>query len=398
MARSMMKTPAARSVTILGATGSIGASALDLIARHPRRYRVHAVTAQSSVTELADIAARFDADTAVIGEPALERSLRDALQARGAKARALSGRDALVEAAQAPECDTVLAAIVGSAGLEPTLAAAEAGKRLLLANKEAIVCAGALLMAAVERGGGILLPVDSEHNAIHQCLSGVSKPERDGARLVLTASGGPFLNRDDLDGVTPDEACAHPKWVMGRKISVDSATLMNKGLEVIEASWLFGIPADRIDIVIHPQSVIHSMVEFSDGSVLAQMGTPDMRTPLAYALAWPERIASGARRLDFASAGPLTFEAPDRQRFRCLDYAYASLRRGGAASVVLNAANEVAVQAFLEERLPFTEIAPTIEQMLETYDPPPPNDIDDVLCIDREARERARERVLEKVS
>ena len=394
----MMKTPAARSVTILGATGSIGASALDLIARHPRRYRVHAVTAQSSVTELADIAARFDADTAVIGEPALERSLRDALQARGAKARALSGRDALVEAAQAPECDTVLAAIVGSAGLEPTLAAAEAGKRLLLANKEAIVCAGALLMAAVERGGGILLPVDSEHNAIHQCLSGVSKPERDGARLVLTASGGPFLNRDDLDGVTPDEACAHPKWVMGRKISVDSATLMNKGLEVIEASWLFGIPADRIDIVIHPQSVIHSMVEFSDGSVLAQMGTPDMRTPLAYALAWPERIASGARRLDFASAGPLTFEAPDRQRFRCLDYAYASLRRGGAASVVLNAANEVAVQAFLEERLPFTEIAPTIEQMLETYDPPPPNDIDDVLCIDREARERARERVLEKVS
>jgi 1-deoxy-D-xylulose-5-phosphate reductoisomerase len=398
MARSMMKTPAARSVTILGATGSIGASALDLIARHPRRYRVHAVTAQSSVTELADIAARFDADTAVIGEPALERSLRDALQARGAKARALSGRDALVEAVQAPECDTVLAAIVGSAGLEPTLAAAEAGKRLLLANKEAIVCAGALLMAAVERGGGILLPVDSEHNAIHQCLSGVSKPERDGARLVLTASGGPFLNRDDLDGVTPDEACAHPKWVMGRKISVDSATLMNKGLEVIEASWLFGIPADRIDIVIHPQSVIHSMVEFSDGSVLAQMGTPDMRTPLAYALAWPERIASGARRLDFASAGPLTFEAPDRQRFRCLDYAYASLRRGGAASVVLNAANEVAVQAFLEERLPFTEIAPTIEQMLETYDPPPPNDIDDVLCIDREARERARERVLEKVS
>ena len=394
----MMKTPAARSVTILGATGSIGASALDLIARHPRRYRVHAVTAQSSVTELADIAARFDADTAVIGEPALERSLRDALQARGAKARALSGRDALVEAAQAPECDTVLAAIVGSAGLEPTLAAAEAGKRLLLANKEAIVCAGALLMAAVERGGGILLPVDSEHNAIHQCLSGVSKPERDGARLVLTASGGPFLNRDDLDGVTPDEACAHPKWVMGRKISVDSATLMNKGLEVIEASWLFGIPADRIYIVTHPQSVIHSMVEFSDGSVLAQMGTPDMRTPLAYALAWPERIASGARRLDFASAGPLTFEAPDRQRFRCLDYAYASLRRGGAASVVLNAANEVAVQAFLEERLPFTEIAPTIEQMLETYDPPPPNDIDDVLCIDREARERARERVLEKVS
>jgi 1-deoxy-D-xylulose-5-phosphate reductoisomerase len=319
------------------------------------------------------------------------------LRARGARTRARAGRDALVEAAQAPECDTVLAAIVGSAGLEPTLAAARAGKRLLLANKEAIVCAGALLMAAVERGGGMLLPVDSEHNAIHQCLSGVNQPERDGARLVLTASGGPFLNRDDLDGVTPDEACAHPKWVMGRKISVDSATLMNKGLEVIEASWLFGIPADRIDIVIHPQSVIHSMVEFSDGSVLAQMGTPDMRTPLAYALAWPERIASGARRLDFASAGPLTFETPDRRRFRCLDYAYASLRRGGAASVVLNAANEIAVQAFLEERLPFTEIAPTIEQMLETYDPSAPSDLDGVLHIDREARERARELIVEKV-
>ena len=205
------------------------------------------------------------------------------------------------------ECDTVLAAIVGAAGLQATLAAAESGKRLLLANKEAIVCAGALLMAAVQRGGSVLLPVDSEHNAIHQCLANVSESERVGARLILTASGGPFLTRDDLDGVTPDEACAHPKWVMGRKISVDSATLMNKGLEVIEASWLFGIPADRIDIVIHPQSVIHSMVEFRDGSVLAQMGTPDMRTPLAYALAWPERVASGAQRLDFATARPADF-------------------------------------------------------------------------------------------
>ncbi|MGZ9059386.1 MAG: 1-deoxy-D-xylulose-5-phosphate reductoisomerase [Burkholderiaceae bacterium] len=392
-----MTDAAARSITILGATGSIGASALDVIGRHRQRYRVSAVTAQSNVDDLADIAAKFDADVAVIGDPRLERSLRDALRARDAKTRAESGRDALVAAAQSPECDTVLAAIVGSAGLEPTLAAAAAGKRLLLANKEAIVCAGALLMAAVERGGAMLLPVDSEHNAIHQCLAGVSKSERDGARLILTASGGPFLKRHDLDGVTPDEACAHPKWVMGRKISVDSATLMNKGLEVIEASWLFGITPDRIDIVIHPQSVIHSMVEFSDGSVLAQMGTPDMRTPLAYALAWPDRIASGARRLDFANAGPLTFETPDRRQFRCLDYAYESLRRGGAASVVLNAANEIAVQAFLEERLRFTEIAPTIEQMLGSFDPPAPNDIGDVLMIDREARERARELIVEKV-
>lgn len=386
-----------RSITILGATGSIGASALDVITRHRERFRVHAVTAQSHVDDLADIAARFSVDVAVIGEPTLERSLRDALQARGAKAIARAGRRALIEVAQTPECDTVLAAIVGAAGLESTLAAAEAGKRLLLANKEAIVCAGALLMAAVQRGGGVLLPVDSEHNAIHQCLSGVRESERAGARLVLTASGGPFLNRSDLDCVTPDEACAHPKWVMGRKISVDSATLMNKGLEVIEASWLFGMPADRISIVIHPQSVIHSMVEFADGSVLAQMGTPDMRTPLAYALAWPERIASGAQRLDFANAGPLTFETPDRWRFRCLDYAYACLRRGGASSVVLNAANEVAVQAFLEERLRFTEIAPTIEQMLGSYDPIPPNTIDDVLHIDREARGRASELVMERV-
>jgi 1-deoxy-D-xylulose-5-phosphate reductoisomerase len=271
----------------------------------------------------------------------------------------------------------------------PTIAAAEAGKRLLLANKESVVCAGALLVAAVQRGGGELLPVDSEHNAIHQCLAGVRESERRGARLVLTASGGPFRTRDDLESVTPDEACAHPNWVMGRKISVDSATLMNKGLEVIEATWLFGMPADRVDVVIHPQSVIHSMVEFADGSVLAQMGSPDMRTPLAYALAWPERIASGARRLDFAQLGALTFEAPDRRRFPCLDFAYRALRSGGSAPAVLNAANEVAVQAFLDGRLRFTEIAPTIEQVLEAFVPAPPGSVDEVLEIDREARERA---------
>ena len=386
-----MTTP--RSITILGATGSIGASALDVIARHAGRYRVHAVTAQSNAEHLADIAARYSADVAVIGDPALEGGLRDALRTRGVNTVARSGRRALIDVAQAPQCDTVLASIVGAAGLEPTLAAAEAGKRLLLANKEAVVCAGALLLAAVKRGGSALLPVDSEHSAIHQCLAGARDAERSGARLVLTASGGPFLLRDDLDDVTPDEACAHPKWVMGRKISVDSATLMNKGLEVIEASWLFNLPADRIDIVIHPQSVVHSMVEFADGSVLAQMGTPDMRTPLAYALAWPERVESGARRLDLTKAGPLTFEAPDRQRFRCVEYAYAALKRGGAASVVLNAANEIAVQAFLDKRLRFTGIAPTIEQMLESYDPPPPTDIDDVVQIDREARERASELV-----
>ena len=378
-----------KAVTILGATGSVGTSALDVIARHPERYRVHALTAQSNADALADLAQRFRPDVVVIGDASLEGRLREALRERGVAARAAGGREALVDVACAPEADAVLAAIVGAAGLVPTLAAAEAGKRLMLANKEAIVSAGALLMAAVRRGGAELLPVDSEHNAIHQCLAGVREAERNGARLVLTASGGPFRSRRVLDDVTPDEACAHPNWVMGRKISVDSATLMNKGLEVIEASWLFNMPVDRIDVVIHPQSVIHSMVEFPDGSVLAQMGTPDMRTPLAYALAWPERVTSGAQRLDFTRLGELTFEAPDRQRFPCLGFAYDALRHGRAASAVLNAANEVAVQAFLERRLRFTGIAATIERVLEAFDPAEPSGIDEVLEIDRRARDVA---------
>ena len=378
-----------KAVTILGATGSIGSSALDVIARHPERYRVHALTAQSNVDGLADLAVRFGPEVVVIGDVSLEGRLREALRERGARARVAGGRDALVDVARAPQVDAVLAAIVGAAGLVPTLAAAEAGKRLMLANKEAIVSAGALLMAAVRRGGAELLPVDSEHNAIHQCLAGAREAERDGARLVLTASGGPFRGRLDLDTVTPDEACAHPNWVMGRKISVDSATLMNKGLEVIEASWLFNMPVERIDVVIHPQSVIHSMVEFPDGSVLAQMGTPDMRTPLAYALAWPERVASGAQRLDFARLGELTFEAPDLQRFPCLGFAYDALRHVRAARAVLIAANEVAVQAFLEGRLRFTGIAATIERVLAAYDPDAPAAIDEVLEIDRRAREIA---------
>ena len=378
-----------QSVAILGATGSIGSSAIDVIERHPDRYRVHALTAQSSVDALADLALRVRPNIVVIGDASLEGELRAAMRARGATGVVAAGRQALVDVARSPDADVVLAAIVGAAGLMPTLAAAAAGKRLLLANKEAVVSAGALLMAAVRKGGGLLLPVDSEHNAIHQCLAGVRDTERAGARLVLTASGGPFRRRPDLDDVTPDEACAHPNWVMGRKISVDSATLMNKGLEVIEASWLFGIPVDRIDVVIHPQSVVHSMVEFPDGSVLAQLGTPDMRTPIAYALAWPERVASGARRLDFTRLADLTFEAPDRERFPCLRFAYDALRRGRAASAVLNAANEVAVQAFLDGRLRFTDIAPTIDRVLQVFDPPAPTAIDEVLDIDRRARELA---------
>jgi 1-deoxy-D-xylulose-5-phosphate reductoisomerase len=378
-----------RTITLLGATGSIGSSALDVIARHPDRYRVHALTAQSSVDALADLALRFRPALVVIGDATLEPALRAALRERGAAAEPRAGAAALAEVAQAPEVDTVLASIVGSAGLVPTLAAAHAGKRLLLANKEAIVCAGGLLMAALRAAGGELLPVDSEHNAIHQCLAGTGDGQRGRARLVLTASGGPFLRRRDLDAVTPDEACAHPNWVMGRKISVDSATLMNKGLEVIEASWLFDMPPERIDVVIHPQSVIHSMVEFPDGSVLAQLGSPDMRTPLAYALAWPDRVESGAKRLDFARLGSLTFEAPDRERFPCLGYAYAALRSGGAASAVLNAANEYAVEAFLQRRLPFTQIAPTIERVLDEFQPTAPASVEEVLEIDRQARDRA---------
>ena len=385
-----------RTITLLGATGSIGTSALDVVARHPGRYRIHALTAQSNAAALAELAARHDASVAVIGDVRREGELREALRARGSHCVARSGATALAEVAQAPEVDTVLAAIVGAAGLMPTLAAAQSGKRLLLANKEAIVCAGSLLMAAIRKAGGELLPVDSEHNAIHQCLAGSNDEQRGQARLVLTASGGPFLNRQDLAGVTPDEACAHPNWVMGRKISVDSATLMNKGLEVIEASWLFGMPAERIDVVIHPQSVIHSMVEFPDGSVLAQLGSPDMRTPLAYALAWPDRVESGANRLDFTRLGALTFEAPDLARFPCLGFAYRALRAGGATSAVLNAANEVAVEAFLERRLPFIRIAPTIEQVLDEYQPEPAATVDDLLEIDSLARECAARAVAEQ--
>jgi 1-deoxy-D-xylulose-5-phosphate reductoisomerase len=284
----------------------------------------------------------------------------------------------------------VIAAIVGAAGLLPTLAAARTGKRLLLANKEAIVCAGNLLMQAVRDSGAILLPVDSEHNAIHQCLMGVADRSRDVRRLVLTASGGPFRNRQDLSAVTPAQAVAHPNWVMGRKISVDSATLMNKGLEVIEASWLFGFAPERIDVVIHPQSVIHSMVEFQDGSVLAQLGTPDMRTPIANCLGFPERMESGSSLLDFLALNALTFEAPDLARFPCLRLAYAALNRGPAATISVNAANEIAVEAFLDERLPFDRIAVVIETALAAASNDPPTDVADVIEIDRQARERAR--------
>lgn len=376
-------------VALLGATGSIGGSTLDVVGRHPDRFRVTALTAYRDVDKLLALCERWQPTLAVIAEPQLHSSLAQGLRARGLATRAASGPDALVEAAAQTDADIVVAAIVGAAGLPSTLAAARAGKRLLLANKEAIVCAGPLLMAAVREAGAELIPLDSEHSAISQCLAGAHDRARDVRRLLLTASGGPFRTRVDLRGVTPAEAVAHPNWVMGRKISVDSATLMNKGLEVIEAAWLFGFSPDRIDVVVHPQSVIHSMVEFGDGAVVAQLGTPDMRAPIAYGLGFPERIDSGAQRLDFLSVGSLTFEAPDLSRFPCLDLAYQALRRGGCESIALNAANEVAVEAFLEGRLPFAAIPAVIADTVAAGARTAPRTLDDVLEADRDARGQA---------
>jgi len=377
-----------QGIAILGATGSIGASSLDVVARHPQRYRVVALTANGDAAGLAELCQRFVPEVAVVADPARLAELEAALRARKLPTRALAGATALCEAAVWPGVDSVIAAIVGVAGLAPTLAAARAGKRLLLANKEAIVCAGALLLEAVAAGGGALLPVDSEHSAIHQCLA--ANGAKGGVRrLILTASGGPFRQREDFAGITPAQAVAHPNWVMGRKISVDSATLMNKGLEVIEASWLFGFGADAIDVVVHPQSVIHSLVEFADGSVLAQLGTPDMRTPIAYALGHPQRIDSGSPTLDLMQLAALTFEPPDASRFPCLRLAFEALRAGGGASIVLNAANEVAVAAFLDGALPFARIAAVVEASLSALAFAAPASLDDVLAIDAAARRHA---------
>ena len=387
-----------RSITLLGATGSIGASTADVIARHPDRFSLHAVVAGSGVDALVPICVRFRPRVAVIADEAKLPALRDALRAAGVATEARAGAAAIAEVASAAECDTVVAAIVGAAGLVPTIAAARAGKRVLLANKESVVCAGRLLVEAVRAGGGELLPVDSEHSAIHQCLAGARLAERGVRRLILTASGGPFRTRGDFAGITPEQACAHPNWVMGRKISVDSATLMNKGLEVIEASWLFGFPAGRIEVVVHPQSVIHSMVEFVDGSVVAQLGTPDMRTPIAYALSYPERIESGSATLDFTQLGALSFEAPDMHRFRCLALAYEALAGGTARTATLNAANEVAVEAFLGGRLPFADIARVIEETMDAVQASEPRSIDEVLEIDARARRTAAQSLARRVA
>jgi len=383
-----------RNIAVLGATGSIGGNTLDVIARHPERFRASVLTAHRQVEALVALCVQHRPDLAVIADPALEADLSRRLTAAGVRCEIASGHAALTAAASGNLCDTVVAAIVGAAGLESTLAAARAGKHLLLANKESIVMAGPLLLHAVAAGGGALVPVDSEHNAIFQCLPG-GRPDlrRSGVRrLVLTASGGPFRGRTraELADITPDQACKHPNWVMGRKISVDSATLMNKGLEVIEAHHLFGAPAEAIDVVVHPQSLVHSMVEYVDGSVLAQLGNPDMRTAIAHALAWPERVESGVPSLDLAACAPLQFEPPDLTTFRCLALAFQALRTGGDAPAVLNAANEVAVEAFLAGALPFLSIADVVEAVLAELPAQAVVDVETLCERDRMAREAAR--------
>jgi 1-deoxy-D-xylulose-5-phosphate reductoisomerase len=383
---------APRRVALLGATGSIGASALDVVARHPDRFVVESLSANTNVDALLALCSRFRPRRAVIADATRYVELREGLATRGLATQAAAGDEALDEIAADPASDTVVAAIVGAAGVASTLAAAAAGKRLLLANKESVVLAGAVLTRLAREHGACLLPVDSEHNAIFQCLP--ADGARGGVRrLLLTASGGPFRGRtrDQLRDVTPEQACAHPNWVMGRKISVDSATLMNKGLEVIEAHHLFGVPADRIEVVVHPQSVVHSLVDYVDGSVLAQLGNPDMRTALAHALAWPERIDSGVAPLDLAHVGRFDFQAPDLQAFPALGLAYAALEAGGTAPAILNAANEVAVAAFLEGRLGFLDIAGLIERTLTALPAEPAEDLAVLLASDFRARRMAEQ-------
>jgi len=381
-----------QQLCILGATGSIGVSTLDVVARHPDRYGVFALTAHTQVKKLAEQCEQFLPQIAVVGTAQAADELSTLLKEKHLhQIQILFGHDALCAVASANECDSVMAAIVGAAGLPASLAAAKAGKKVLLANKEALVMSGQLFIDAIKESGAALLPIDSEHNAIFQCLPGNynRQPGQHGIhKILLTASGGPFLHRDvnTLDDVTPEQAVAHPNWVMGRKISVDSATMMNKGLEVIEAHWLFATPAEQIEVVIHPQSVIHSMVSYTDGSVLAQMGNPDMRIPIAYGMAYPERIASGVAPLDLLKVASLNFIKPDFQRFPCLQLAYDALKEGKSAATILNASNEVAVQAFLDKRIGFRMINQIIEQTLSKVAATEALDLESILACDAEAR------------
>jgi 1-deoxy-D-xylulose-5-phosphate reductoisomerase len=383
-----------RSLVILGATGSVGGSTLDVVARHPTRFRVLALAANTQVDALWLQCQRFQPAFAAMRDEAAAAALGARVAAAGLPTQVLGGAQALERIATLPEADCVMAAIVGAAGLRPTLAAARAGKTVLLANKEALVMAGHLFTEALRDCGATLLPIDSEHNAILQSLPQGFRGDLAAhgvRRILLTASGGPFRRTplEALASVTPDQACAHPNWVMGRKISVDSATMMNKGLEVIEARWLFDAAPEQIEVVIHPQSVIHSMVEYVDGSVLAQLGHPDMRTPIAHALGYPERIESGVRGLDFFELQALSFERPEPARFPCLDLAYGALRAGASAPVVLNAANEVAVERFLAGELRFDRIPSLIEDVLGRVGPMPVASLEDILEADRLARDTA---------
>lgn len=387
---------ALQRITVLGATGSIGLSTLDVIARHPDRYEVFALSGYSRIDELLALCLRHRPAFAVV--PAAEQAarLRDGLAGAGCATEVLVGEAGLCQVAAAAEVDAVMAAIVGAAGLRPTLAAVEAGKKVLLANKEALVMSGALFMEAVRRSGAVLLPIDSEHNAIFQCLPGDyarGLGQVGVRRILLTASGGPFRETSQaaLLDVTPEQACAHPNWSMGRKISVDSASMMNKGLELIEACWLFDAAPAKVEVVVHPQSVIHSLVDYVDGSVLAQLGNPDMRTPIANALAWPERIDSGVAPLDLFAIARLDFQAPDEQRFPCLRLARQAAESGNSAPAVLNAANEVAVEAFLQRRIRFPEIAGMIEQVLDQEPVVALPTLDAVFAADQRARELSRE-------
>ncbi|MFJ4442142.1 1-deoxy-D-xylulose-5-phosphate reductoisomerase [Pseudomonas sp. NPDC089422] len=383
-------------ITVLGATGSIGLSTLDVIARHPERYQVFALSGYSRIDELLALCVRHRPAYAVVPNDEAAARLRDGLLGAGCTAQVLVGEAGLCEVSAAPEVDAVMAAIVGAAGLRPTLAAVEAGKKVLLANKEALVMSGALFMDAVRRSGAVLLPIDSEHNAIFQCLPGDyarGLSQVGVRRILLTASGGPFRETPQaaLVDVTPEQACAHPNWSMGRKISVDSASMMNKGLELIEACWLFDAAPAKVEVVVHPQSVIHSLVDYVDGSVLAQLGNPDMRTPIANALAWPERIDSGVAPLDLFAIARLDFQAPDEQRFPCLRLAREAAEAGNSAPAVLNAANEVAVEAFLQRRIRFPEIAGMIEQVLDQEPVVALPSLEAVFAADQRARELARE-------
>ncbi|MDO5530873.1 1-deoxy-D-xylulose-5-phosphate reductoisomerase [Sutterella sp.] len=380
-----------QKITLLGATGSIGRSTLAVAALHPDKYRIHALAGGSRVAPLVEAAVQFRPKHVAVADESRYRELRDALDAAGLKdTEAHAGQAAVTELARDPECDAVLQAIVGAAGVAPTFAAARAGKRLMLANKESVVCGGGLLMRTVAECGATLLPVDSEHSAVFQSLAAATPAQRREARIILTASGGPFRGWKDLSGITPEMAVKHPKWNMGRKISCDSASLMNKGLEVIEAAWLFDFPESRIDVLVHPESIIHSMVEYADGAVMAELGSPDMKTPIAIAMAWPERITTGVKPLRLAECGKLTFEEADTETFPLLALARETLREGGAASLVMNAANEVAVETFLDHRISFTGLFAAVAEMTRGFTAPAPASLEEILALDAEARERTR--------